>query len=135
MLPDLRRGLSEESAKKVMPHLRTLTQASAVALGDREHVLAFEGVGHDHHHAGDELIRITAPAREDRLHVESQIRCEQPDCPLGAAIAAPLLVAGELVGIVRRALHAWAPRDPERHAYGRRGRQPRQRPARAEGDG
>ena len=53
MLPDLRRGLSEESAKKVMPHLRTLTQASAVALGDRAQVLAFEGIGHDHHHAGD----------------------------------------------------------------------------------
>jgi two-component system LytT family sensor kinase len=98
MLPDLRRGLSEDSAKKVTGHLRTLTQASAVALGDRTHVLAFEGVGHDHHHTGDQLIRITTPAREDRLHVESQIRCEQPDCPLGSAVAAPLLVAGELVG-------------------------------------
>jgi two-component system LytT family sensor kinase len=98
MLPDLRRGLSEDSAKKVAGHLRTLTQASAVALGDRAHVLAFEGIGHDHHHTGDQLIRITAPAREDRLHVESQILCEQPDCPLGPAVAAPLLVAGELVG-------------------------------------
>ncbi|HEX3615239.1 MAG TPA: histidine kinase [Solirubrobacteraceae bacterium] len=98
MLPDLRRGLSEDSARKVTEHLRTLTQASAVALGDRTHVLAFEGVGHDHHHAGDQLIRITAPAREDRLHVESQIKCEQRDCPLGPAVAAPLLVAGELVG-------------------------------------
>jgi two-component system LytT family sensor kinase len=98
MLPDLRRGLSEDSAKKVTGHLRTLTQASAVALGDRTHVLAFEGVGQEHHHTGDKLIRITAPAREDRLHVESQIQCEQPDCPLGPAVAAPLLVAGELAG-------------------------------------
>ncbi|MGH2860346.1 MAG: sensor histidine kinase [Solirubrobacteraceae bacterium] len=98
MLPDLRRGLSEESAKRVTGQLRMLTQASAVALGDRTHVLAFEGIGHDHHHAGDPLIRITAPAREDRLHVESRIPCEQPDCPLGPAVAAPLLVAGELAG-------------------------------------
>ncbi|HWE59838.1 MAG TPA: histidine kinase [Solirubrobacteraceae bacterium] len=98
MLPDLRRGLSEDSAKKVTGHLRTLTQASAVALGDRTRVLAFEGVGHDHHHSGDPLLRITAPAREDRLHVESQIECDKPDCPLGSAVAAPLLVAGELVG-------------------------------------
>jgi len=98
MLPDLRRGLSEESARRVMPHLQTLTQASAVALGDRAQVLAFEGLGHDHHQGGDPLIRITAPAREDRLHVESQIHCEQPDCPLGAAVAAPLVVSGELVG-------------------------------------
>ena len=98
MLPELRRGLSEDSARKVTEHLRTLTQASAVALGDRAQVLAFDGVGHDHHHAGDPLIRITTPAREDRLHVESQIQCERPDCPLGPAVAAPLLVAGELAG-------------------------------------
>ena len=98
MLPDLRRGLSEDSARKVTGHLLTLTQASAVALGDKRRVLAFEGLGHDHHHAGDELIKITAPAREDRLHVESRLACEHPDCPLGAVIAAPLLVAGELVG-------------------------------------
>ena len=98
MLPDLRRGLSEDSARRVTGHLLTLTQATAVALGDRTRVLAFDGLGHDHHHAGDELIRITAPAREDRLQVESQLRCEDPGCPLGAVIAAPLLVAGELVG-------------------------------------
>jgi two-component system LytT family sensor kinase len=98
MLPHLRRGLSEETAARAIAHLRTLTQASAVVLGDREQVLAFEGLGEDHHATGDALIPITAPAREDRLHVESQIRCPHPDCPLGAAIAAPLLVQGELAG-------------------------------------
>jgi two-component system LytT family sensor kinase len=98
MLPHLRRGLSTETAGKAMIHLRTLTQASAVALGDRERVLAFDGLADDHHHAGDPLIPISAPPREDRLHVESQIHCAAPDCPLGAAVAAPLLVAGELVG-------------------------------------
>jgi two-component system LytT family sensor kinase len=98
MLPDLRRGLSEDSARRVMPHLRTLTQASAVALGDRERILAFDGEGHDHHGVGDALINITAPPREDRLQVESHIRCDVADCPLGPAIAAPLVVAGTLVG-------------------------------------
>jgi hypothetical protein len=38
-------------------------------------VLAFEGLGQDHHHDGDALLRVTAPAREDRLRVESQIAC------------------------------------------------------------
>ena len=98
MLPDLRRGLSDESAKRVLPHLRTLTQSSAVALGDTSQILAFEGIGQDHHHAGGELIEVTAPAREDRLHVESQIHCDHPGCPLGAVIAAPLVVGDELVG-------------------------------------
>jgi two-component system LytT family sensor kinase len=97
-LPHLRKGLSTESAAKAIVHLLTLTQAAAVALGDREQVLAFEGLGDDHHHPGDELIPITAPAREDRLHVESQIRCTNLGCSLGAAVAAPLIVAGDLVG-------------------------------------
>ena len=46
-------------------------------------VLAFEGVGHDHHHAGDALLRVTAPAREDRLHVESPDRVRADRLPAG----------------------------------------------------
>ena len=42
MLPDLRRGLTTEAAQRAAPHLRTLTQASAIALTDRAHVLAFD---------------------------------------------------------------------------------------------
>ena len=38
----------------------------------------------------------------------SQIRCAHPDCPLGAAVVAPLVVQGERVGIVRGAVRARA---------------------------
>src|ERR1700683_3981923 len=51
-LPHLRRGLSAESAAKTIGPLRTLTQASAVALADSEVLLAFEGDGADHHPEG-----------------------------------------------------------------------------------
>jgi two-component system, LytTR family, sensor kinase len=97
-LPHLRQGLSPESAPRAIVHLRTLTQASAVVLADRDTVLAFDGDGGDHHDAGEPLAKLVAPARDDRLHVESQVRCEHPDCPLGAAIVAPLVVAGEWAG-------------------------------------
>jgi two-component system LytT family sensor kinase len=100
MLPHLRRGLSEESAARAVMHIQTLTQADAVALGDRARVLAFVGLGDDHHHAGDRLIPISAPAREDHLHVERQIGCEHPACRLGPAVAAPLIVGGEVLGSV-----------------------------------
>jgi two-component system LytT family sensor kinase len=100
MLPHLRRGLTEESAARAVIHLQTLTQAEAVALGDRGQVLAFVGLGEDHHHPGDALIPITAPAREDHLHVEAQIGCADPACRLGPAVAAPLVVGGEVVGSV-----------------------------------
>jgi two-component system LytT family sensor kinase len=100
MLPHLRRGLTAESAARAVVHLKTLTQAEAVALGDREHVLAFVGLGEDHHRSGDRLIPITAPAREDRLHVENQISCGYAGCKLGPAVAAPLIVGGEVIGSV-----------------------------------
>ena len=97
-LPHLRRGLSEDSATKTIGPLRTLTQASAVALADREQLLAFDGDGADHHHRGDPLAGLLAGGRADRVHVESRIRCEHPGCPLGAAVLAPLVVGGESIG-------------------------------------
>lgn len=98
MLPHLRRGLSEDSAAKAVVHLRTLTQAAAVGLGDRQRLLAFEGLGDDHHAPGNALIPISATPREDRLHVEGQIHCDHAGCTLGPAVAAPLVVSGELIG-------------------------------------
>ena len=105
MLPHLRRGLDAQSAARAVIHLQTLTQAEAVALGDREAVLAFRGLGEDHHHRGDALIPITAPAREDHLHVEPQISCAHPGCKLGPAVAAPLIVGGEVIGSVVTLYH------------------------------
>jgi two-component system LytT family sensor kinase len=102
-LPHLRRGLSAESAAKTIGPLRTLTQASAVALADREQLLAFEGDGADHHQRGDALAGLAASGRAasgraDRVHVEAQIACEHPDCVLGSAVLAPLVVGGESIG-------------------------------------
>jgi two-component system LytT family sensor kinase len=98
MLPDLRRGLSLTSATRAVPHLRTLIQASSVALADRETVLAWNGAGAEHHRAGDPVQQLLSRESHRRVHVESQIRCEHPDCALGAAVVAPLEVQGEQVG-------------------------------------
>jgi two-component system LytT family sensor kinase len=97
-LPHLRRGLSAESAARTVGPLRTLTQALAVALCDRDRVLAFDGAGADHHSRGDLLASVAAGGREDRLHVESRLACAHPDCPLGSAVVAPLVVQSEQIG-------------------------------------
>ncbi|HLH65769.1 MAG TPA: histidine kinase [Solirubrobacteraceae bacterium] len=112
-LPHLRRGLSIESAVRTVGHLRTLTQALAVALVDRERLLAFAGEGLEHHAEAQWLALARAATRDDRLHVESRIRCEHPGCPLGSAVVAPLVVRGERVGTLL-ALFAGASRlNPE----------------------
>jgi two-component system LytT family sensor kinase len=98
MLPHLRRGLSIESASRSIPPLLVLTQASAVALADRERILAWRGAGADHHERGQPLSELVAIGRDDRVHVESALACEHPGCPLGAAIVAPLGIGPDRVG-------------------------------------
>jgi two-component system LytT family sensor kinase len=100
-LPHLRRGLSQESATEAIGHLRALLQAPAVALTDRESILAFDGVGAEHHRGGDPIGDIFGPARsgrDERVHVETHLQCSEPLCPLSAAIVAPLVVDGSRVG-------------------------------------
>lgn len=91
-LPHLRLGLTERTAAKAAPHLRALTQASTLALADRERVLAADGeaaaglVGA----APDDVF---GAAREDRVQVGTGSTGR-----LGTAVVAVLLVRGERVG-------------------------------------
>src|SRR5581483_3737091 len=71
-LPHLRRGLSAESATKAAPHLRTLTQARAVALLDGGELLAFDGHGRDERLEA-ELVALADRTRDDRVHVEPRV--------------------------------------------------------------
>jgi two-component system LytT family sensor kinase len=96
LLPHLRRGLAEETARPSAAHLRLLTGADAVALADRDSLLAYDGAGEDHHHAGDALSSVAAPGRDVR--VLRRFECPVPGCPLQSAIVAPLLLQGEPVG-------------------------------------
>jgi two-component system, LytTR family, sensor kinase len=72
-----------------------LTGANAVALADGAALLAFDGAGADHHHAGEPLGDL---ADDDRVRVEPRLRCTHDGCPLRSAIVAPLTVQGGRVG-------------------------------------
>jgi two-component system LytT family sensor kinase len=98
MLPDLRRGLTPESARRAAPHLRTLTQATAIALANRTDVLAFDGLGADHHGEGDALLDLVGEGSDEEVHIEASLGCPIHGCPLHAAILAPLSVQGQRVG-------------------------------------
>jgi two-component system, LytTR family, sensor kinase len=98
LLPGLRQGLTAASAQAAAPHLRTLTQATAVALADRTRVIAFDGQGADHHGVSEGLPRRLAEGGDDGVHVELRLTCAHRDCPLRAAIVAPLTVQGQRVG-------------------------------------
>jgi two-component system LytT family sensor kinase len=59
-LPHLRRGLSRASAEKAAPDLLKLVQAQSVSITDEEQLLAFVGLGDDHHRPGDRLDSLVA---------------------------------------------------------------------------
>jgi two-component system, LytTR family, sensor kinase len=95
-LPHLRRGLSQSTAAKAVPHLRALTQSTALALADRETLLAVDGPGAIRSLAGSPLGELIEEGPDDRVHVDP--RLEVPKLHLGGAVVAPLIVRGERVG-------------------------------------
>jgi two-component system, LytTR family, sensor kinase len=98
LLPPLRRGLTEETARPVARALRVLTGAPAIALAAGEELLAFDGPGADHHGAGDALRALTGDGQPDRVRVSRGLQCAHGGCPLHSAILVPLLVHERRIG-------------------------------------
>jgi two-component system LytT family sensor kinase len=95
-LPHLRRGLGPATAAKAVPHLRALTQSTALALADRDTLLALDGSGAVRSLAGAPLVELFEEGPDDRVHVAP--RMELPELHLGGAVVAPLMVRGQRVG-------------------------------------
>jgi two-component system LytT family sensor kinase len=94
-LPHLRLGLRPETAEKAVPHLRALTGASALALADRQRLLAIEGTAREYR-AGDPIDSLFDEGADDRVHLSPRVELRG----LGAAacVVAPLVVRGERIG-------------------------------------
>ncbi|MGF1237852.1 sensor histidine kinase [Streptomyces sp. 2-6] len=100
--PPLRAGLTEETAGKSAPRLRTLLGTDALCLTDDRRVLAWDGVGAHHREAIME--RLAGPLDTGRGEA-FRIDCATPDCPVRWAVVAPLTVDDRVHG----ALVACAP--------------------------
>jgi LytS/YehU family sensor histidine kinase len=103
-LPELRRGLSESAARTVAYELFEKVGFGAVAVTDRQRVLAFVGAGADHHGPGDTAIRpvYEALAQDRSLLAPLGIRveCGHPACPLGSAAVVPLRLSDRPAGAI-----------------------------------
>ncbi|MHB1652861.1 MAG: histidine kinase [Desulfitobacteriaceae bacterium] len=108
-LPYLRRGLNEGNAEAIAQIIQSISQVPAVAITDREKVLAYLGVGCDQHHPGDRIL--TEATREvirtgnyKVVRTQKQLNCVRKDicnCPLAAAVIVPLRNQQEVVGTVK----------------------------------
>ncbi len=102
----LRKGLDRETAEAVCRLVLRETEASAVAITDRDTVLYFAGLGEDHHTTGGPIItRATREALEVNEHrilaTKEEIGCPKRDCMLKAAIVVPLEMRGQAVGTLK----------------------------------
>ncbi len=103
----LAKGFSREAAPELAKIIQEETGVGAVAITDTESVLAFVGIGSDHHRPGMGL----APAchhaitHRDVLFLDGLhdvYRCGYSDqCQLGSVLVVPLQVDGEVIGTIK----------------------------------
>ena len=87
-LPHLRRGLDGTSAKAAAPHLRALTQATAVASTDGDRILALDGIsGNDA--SASHLLDLSAQVMDGRVHVQPRTNGVRLSRSNGSAVVAP----------------------------------------------
>lgn len=101
----LRTGLNPNSAQNVCKMIYEEVNVSAIAMTDQRSILAHVGKADDHHQAGEP---IQTDATKDVLESgemfianHASIQCKVPDCPLGAAVIAPLKRRNEIVGTLK----------------------------------
>lgn len=106
-IPILSRGLDMVTAREVASVIREETGVGAVAITDKEHVLAFVGEGDDHHQVGHAISssETLQAIREDRIIYadggEKKWKCNRSEnCPLGSVLCVPIRVDNELVGTI-----------------------------------
>jgi two-component system LytT family sensor kinase len=101
----LRDGLTEESARKAVRHLRELLGVPVLAVTDTERLLVWEGgIAHS-----DSTLRLAEPvltAGRPRVIVRELDPCGDPGCQVRIAMIAPLTIEGRVAG----ALAAYAER-------------------------
>ena len=105
-LPVFRHGFTAAAAQTVVHLINQYTNFDAVSITDRHRILAFEGVGSDHHQV-DQPISTALSFRamtEGTVSVAEnahEIGCQHRNCPLQSAVVVPLIVNGDTIGTLK----------------------------------
>lgn len=102
-LPHLRVGLTPESTLAACRIILERTGMGSVTITNQEQILAFVGVGQDHHKAGvTPRIQTTYEVLSDGSHrvmqSAAEVGCSVPGCPLSSGVCVPLLDRDQVVG-------------------------------------
>src|SRR5262249_35461303 len=102
-LPRLGRGLDPRTAAKAADVIQEYIRPAAVGIVGGRTVLAHAGAGADHHQIEREPVtklarEVLRSGRPSVARSRDAIGCPQPDCPLAAAVAAPLPLRRQIAG-------------------------------------
>ncbi|WP_410514379.1 sensor histidine kinase [Paenibacillus sp. BR2-3] len=105
-LPFFRQGLNPESCREAAHILLKLTEADAVAITDKQQVLAHVGVASDHHIPGQALATALTKSVLEKGEImvaksAEDIQCFRESCVLRAAVVLPLQVRDKTVGTLK----------------------------------
>ncbi|GHH62597.1 signal transduction histidine kinase [Streptosporangium violaceochromogenes] len=96
--PSLRAGLTRDSARKAIRHLRELLGTSAIAVTDADGVLAWDGETDCHRERAPEHARAVLASGRARVVTGGALACDAPGCAIRVAAVVPLTVDGRVVG-------------------------------------
>src|SRR5699024_6405379 len=105
-LPFLKSDSPKERAEGIANLLYDRLDVAAISVTYEDEVLAFNGIGADHHHLGQKVI---TPLSKEALatkevqvaYSKSDIACENPKCPLEAAIIIPISEANDTTSLIK----------------------------------
>lgn len=107
-LPHLRLGLNPETAMRTARLLKDTMRLDAVGITDREQVLAFVGMGEDHHVPGSpidaEVTRRAVDSKDVLVATKlpsAECNGRSADCPLSSVVVAPLVCGDHSVGSLK----------------------------------
>lgn len=106
----LRKGLNASSAQAVCQILHNETQTIAVSMTNQTNILAHVGMASDHHQQKSpiqtQVTRDVIQNGELIIAKNQMIHCSHANCPLGAAVIAPLKQRGETIGTLKFYFHS-----------------------------
>lgn len=105
-LPILRKGLTAQTANETAKTIFDHAEVAAVSITNCDDVLAFVGMGADHHGIGRAIrTTITKETINDKqikiARSKSEIECNDESCQLRSVVVVPLLIDTEVVGTLK----------------------------------
>ncbi len=108
ILGELSKGLDRNSAEKIANILLEETSVAAVAITDSENILAFVGIGKDHHIPGNPIASdITKDAIKENKIIfingsDEFYHCPiSNDCLLSSVLVVPIRIKDEVIGTIK----------------------------------